>query len=1128
MAVRNEAVRVSAHDDGFTSGMARFATAAAVFGGTLDSVDGSGMRVRETLPGVSKEVEGVGRSMRRNGPEIDRYSGRVRILADVMAILGPSAVPIGAIAVPAVTGLAAQLGFAAIGASTLIAASQGVGEALKAVNEAAIEPTAANLEKAEQAMERLGPDAREFVTEFQRIRPTLTFIRDASASGWFPGLTESLDDLERLAPRLASISEAIGARGGSLIAEGADNLAGPEWAEFWDFVEHNAPDAIEDLMRTVGNLTKGMANMWMAFDPTNDKFGDWLLEKSREFERWSDELAGTNGYREFIDYIETNGPRVADSMGAIGNAILQIIEAVSPLGGPSLKIIEIFGDAVAAMADSDLGTPILAGVAALALYSRGLQAATALQTRLFGGTASAQLAQQGAFGFTRGFAKDAKAAIPTASQFGTVMYRAGQSSKYATDQTLAARSAVRGFAAQAAKGAAPVAGLALATSGVADSFGLANTASFGLMGSIAGPWGAAIGAGIGLMKDLDAATIGFSDNVKQVEADLSSGALVEAAARLAELRKEAADSNEITGFGDMFSDVGKGLGRVVTGDIGFLFGADEDKIKKLERFLAKAKEAKDVEAAFAESLRSGNTAALAAEHGLDSLTQALARHQTAALAAIDGQYAWGAAVIAAREQMKNGKDGFDEFTQAGQENMTIVRSMATAWNENMDALREQGTTYSDVRGQIVRFAVEQGMLREEAQELARDLLAVPDKIAPKITAEFDRANFDEAEAAYDSLPSDVKTNILANGIPKTEAEVNALVEKYKLTEKERRALLTLTDKASAGIQVVQNRLDGLRDKNVTVTTTFKNFYDNVPKPGSKPKKTPKVPQVVDGIGADGTTVPKTGLPYADRHLYMLADGEEVISNRFGQADRGRKAAKLINAGLLTDDILGLATGGTAGRSKDAGRNSIFLPFGAELPDLGKGLRGLEKAIKKSEKALDRESDKRDAIVDKMDSARSSAGGAFLSDIFAPSAAWSGGSVFDDVMGGINRDNAAGALREKQIAILKSKGLDGAALVALMSQEDPNTIADFVNRTAGELDVFEKGFNRRSGFETRVGNATANAAFGKELAKQTAATNVVANEVRTLQQIYKQESKANRESRKRGTGKASRSIKRSKK
>jgi TP901 family phage tail tape measure protein len=56
--------------------------------------------------------------------------------------------------------------------------------------------------------------------------------------------------------------------------------------------------------------------------------------------------------------------------------------------------------------------------------------------------------------------------------------------------------------------------------------------------------------------------------------------------------------------------------------------------------------------------------------------------------------------------------------------------------------------------------------------------------------------------------------------------------------------------------------------------------------------------------ANGATVPKTGRGYRDRHPYLLADGEEVISNRHGQADRHRPLLKAINAGRLAD-------GGTA-------------------------------------------------------------------------------------------------------------------------------------------------------------------------------------------------------------------------
>jgi hypothetical protein len=64
--------------------------------------------------------------------------------------------------------------------------------------------------------------------------------------------------------------------------------------------------------------------------------------------------------------------------------------------------------------------------------------------------------------------------------------------------------------------------------------------------------------------------------------------------------------------------------------------------------------------------------------------------------------------------------------------------------------------------------------------------------------------------------------------------------------------------------------------------------------------------------ADGGTVPKTGLGYADRHPYLLADGEEVVSNRHGQADRHRGLLKAINANRLADGgTTGFVSGGKA-------------------------------------------------------------------------------------------------------------------------------------------------------------------------------------------------------------------------
>lgn len=434
MAVRREKVLLELEDH-FSTPMVKAAAAAALLDKNLNDLDGSSTdvgkstekatkstkeyslaaaiadekaaRLKKTLRdqarasldaeegigGLRRETDGLTRSAGRADTSINQLTGRLRLAADAAAVFGPSLVPVGAVGAPVLSGLASQLGFAAIGAGSLVLALGGVGDAMKAVEKAKLDPTVKNLEKAEKALAKVGPDAEVFVARMRDMRSVVADLRMSAAGGWLPGLTESFDSLEAVAPRVAAILERVGAAGGQLVAEGAEAFAGPEWGQFIAFVEVNAPQALDELGRTVGNVIKGLSELWMAFDPLNDDFSTALLNASRDFAEWSANLSDTEGFQEFVEYIRTNGPRVADTLVAVGNAVLQIIQALAPLGGPSLKIIETFANAIATIADSDMGTPILAAVAALSIYNRTLAVTAALQAKtMTGGGKGATLA----------------------------------------------------------------------------------------------------------------------------------------------------------------------------------------------------------------------------------------------------------------------------------------------------------------------------------------------------------------------------------------------------------------------------------------------------------------------------------------------------------------------------------------------------------------------------------------------------------------------------------------------------------------------------------------------------------------------------------------------------------------
>lgn len=152
----------------------------------------------------------------------------------------------------------------------------------------------------------------------------------------------------------------------------------------------------------------------------------------------------------------------------------------------------------------------------------------------------------------------------------------------------------------------------------------------------------------------------------------------------------------------------------------------------------------------------------------------------------------------------------------------------------------------------------------------------------------------------DLTPKQIKTVIAAAGVPTTLEAVQKVINR-----------LNAADQAEAhpkvvllGTEATLGQLARIASEIKSIPRQWRTDY-YVVQHNAIPKRGQVADAQASGNGADGATVPKTGLPYADRHLYMLADGEEIISNRHGQADRFR-------ADRAAGRIPSYAGGGTTG------------------------------------------------------------------------------------------------------------------------------------------------------------------------------------------------------------------------
>jgi hypothetical protein len=774
----------------------------------LGGLDGSNKKATTSTKQLGDETDRLSTRAVKGRAEIDRYSGRLTVLAQVAAGLGPSLIPIAAIGIPAAAGLATELAGVGVAAGTALLAFHGLGSALSALNKASLDPTVTNLNAAQLALDALPPSAREFARELSALQPTLLRLREAAASGLFPGLEDALTELSARSHDVENILHRVGSVLGGLSREAATALAGQEWDDFFRFISRELPDALAGLGHAIGSVTHGAAELFMAFSPINHDFTGFIIAAADGFDRWASGLAKTEGFKDFIAYLRENGPRVADAVVAIANAVLQIVEAAAPLGGPILQALTQVANLIATIADSPVGPTILATVTALSLLSR------------------------------------AQASFGKISQVSWIQAVKG------ADTFKGKVEAVRG---PAIRGGLAIAGLGIAASGAADKIGLTNTATLALTGSLGGPWGAAAGAAVGLLLDMNDKSAHFKVNMDDLTAtlDQNTGAITK------NTQAYVAQQLQQQGILDDAQRLGLNLEDVTKAALG-----NADAYGRVAAAMRSKGQLDNDQANAAIRLRDamlGMSSALGdAKNGVGQLNLAVGDTAPKFKAAKSAAQLFREeidrvnGVLTKRSTLRDYQQALDDFTTSVKKNGDTLDITTQKGRDNQAAL----------------------------DAIASSALAVSQNLKAADKAQFlVQARKDFLDAAHDIGLSDQAAKQLADRL--------GLLSKIRAHAK---VYVDGIPQSLADLEAVAAHLRALHDRTITLTTVRSTGGST--RPGY----------------ATGGTIPGPRDPYGDKVLTMLAPGEEVISNRYGQADQHRELLKAINARRYAD-------GGTVAASR---------------------------------------------------------------------------------------------------------------------------------------------------------------------------------------------------------------------
>lgn len=1106
MAERREVVRLELVDN-FSTEMARAAAATALLNRELSSLSGKSVetsrdsdRLQRSLSAAGSEVANAGNAFESGGRSIDRYSGRLGLLVDAALSLGPALVPIGAAAIPALAGLTAGLGAAAGAFGVTLLAVQGLGDGLKALDAYQLDPTTENLAKLRLEMDKLGPSGAEFVHFLDGLEPTLRSLQDAARQGLFPGVEEGITAMLTKLPQVRRIVFDIASALGDVSASAGKGLAGSGFRDFFDYLETDAAPTLKAFAEATGNVATGLANLIVGVSPLTRDFTSGLVAATQSFEDWTASLAGTQGFQDFLNYVRETGPQVVQLVGQLAVSLAAIVEAAAPVGQALLPALTGIAKVIGTIAKSDIGTPLFAGVAAMS--------ALRIATQAWG-----RISQTSVAGFVAGNTRAAASIFTVVSAQERAML---STRELAAVQAQQQRTAIAG----AGRMIAVFAGLALASGALGDSMASSNTASMALMGSFAGPWGAALGAATGAVLDFQASSKDADAAIRSLHDAMASGDEQAYANALdvvnAQLEKQT--QNTILGTSALGDHIGAIVNTIAplsntSKFFGALTGSTNDLAEasrnagdgttflgdQLRETAAKTK-------AMNESLAASRAAALETANSFITLGDSLNDSKVSLGDWIKEMEAQADAlrnfannaVDAARRGLSDGL--IKELQKAGPEGALRMKQLADgtqeqidranhAWKSGQRAIRD----YTDAVGGV------------KDPKLNVDDSAARAKLA-QATALLRKYGLTKAQAEL--LAQD-----LASGKIKT---VQQLINKYGLTKAAATALLN--NLASGPLGSIMGQLNALNGK--VVTSTVRTVYETIHKavgpglfasggytgPGGKYE-----PAGI--VHRDEVVLPSEIVRRDRQHLQSRYGFLPGMSNLPGYADGGHVAA--VGSGG-TPNFPGLSPS-----SQLFGINKAFL----SIAELAKRLESLtanqirhlsddldklsKNDLTKLSKALGQVVDAEKAHLDALKQARASllqsvrdtiAGGDLFTVNDTTSASMPSGDAWNQdyydllqqhnaslaaspVTSNIGSMIAEGRERLDLLKVLKSFGVDGQALAYLATQ--PIEVLREIASSRKDARQYEKQYDRLQNIAQAAGQYAGSAAYGKEIKAQTA-------------------------------------------
>jgi murein DD-endopeptidase MepM/ murein hydrolase activator NlpD len=271
-------------------------------------------------------------------------------------------------------------------AQAIASAQQGLADAQAGYADA-LEQTgaigSASMQKLEQAMDALSPAGQRFARFIFGLKDEFMALRGVAEAGLLPGVQDFLEMvISRYGPGFTKWVGAMAKVAGDLFREfGKVITQNPMWQEFFAAFGKASPKLFRDFGEATINWLTVFVALLDAFLPLALKASDWLVKLSEKAADWATGLEDTQGFKDFMGWLERVLPEVGDFFAALVMAALNLGRAIAPYGEMLLKVFTGILNFIAGMPPGVLAA-IVFGIIAITV---ALQAAYGVMTLMLVG-----------------------------------------------------------------------------------------------------------------------------------------------------------------------------------------------------------------------------------------------------------------------------------------------------------------------------------------------------------------------------------------------------------------------------------------------------------------------------------------------------------------------------------------------------------------------------------------------------------------------------------------------------------------------------------------------------------------------------------------------------------------------